>query len=182
MSPPDSTARFGFIDNLRGLAAIWVVLIHLVPWKSDAAQSVALGPICWLLAWPAEYGRQGVTIFFVISGFVIARSLRRGRVTPRFFGNFVLRRSIRLDPPYWVSIALMLAVQAGLAMLGWRMGSEQCTISDSRRNWHSSHLWPRNFGLWAYLHRLLDTVFGGPVLLALRATSRSQPARLPPIG
>ncbi len=127
MSLPDSMARFGFIDNLRGLAAIWVVLIHLVPWKSDVAQSVALGPICWLLAWPAEYGRQGVTIFFVISGFVIARSLRGAWITPRFFGNFVLRRSIRLDPPYWVSIALMLAVQAGLAMLGggWVASSAQ---------------------------------------------------------
>ena len=39
-------------------------------------------------------------------------------ITPRFFGNFILRRSIRLDPPYWISIALMSVVQVGLAVLG----------------------------------------------------------------
>ena len=76
------------------------------------------GPLCRLLSWPAEHGSQGVTIFFVISGFVIASSLRGAWITPRFFGNFVLRRSIRLDPPYWISIALMSVVQVGLAVLG----------------------------------------------------------------
>jgi peptidoglycan/LPS O-acetylase OafA/YrhL len=30
----------------------------------------------------------------------------------RFLGRFALRRSIRLDPPYWASIILVIAVAA----------------------------------------------------------------------
>jgi peptidoglycan/LPS O-acetylase OafA/YrhL len=50
----------------------------------------------------------GVQVFFVISGFVIAYSVRRARITPGYFANFALRRSLRLDPPYWTTLALVL--------------------------------------------------------------------------
>ena len=46
----------------------------------------------------------------VLSGFVIAFSLRRDRMTLGYIGLLALRRSIRLDPPYWVGIITMLAV------------------------------------------------------------------------
>jgi hypothetical protein len=49
-----------------------------------------------------------VDIFFVISGYVIALSVDRGAPTPSYFGRFILRRSIRLDPPYWSAILLEL--------------------------------------------------------------------------
>ncbi|RYG67778.1 acyltransferase, partial [bacterium] len=52
----------------------------------------------------AHFLEYGVEIFFVLSGFVIAHSLWGQRITPRFAGNFALRRSLRLDPPYWVMI------------------------------------------------------------------------------
>ncbi len=55
-------------------------------------------------------GHLAVDVFFVLSGFVICYSLRGVRVTGRFFVNFMLRRSIRLDPPYWLSIVLVLGV------------------------------------------------------------------------
>jgi peptidoglycan/LPS O-acetylase OafA/YrhL len=40
----------------------------------------------------------------VLSGFVIAYSVRSGTYTLDYLGSFVVRRSIRLDPPYWVAI------------------------------------------------------------------------------
>jgi len=49
-----------------------------------------------------------VDIFFVISGFVIALSVSKGAPTFSYFGRFILRRSIRLDPPYWSAILLEL--------------------------------------------------------------------------
>jgi peptidoglycan/LPS O-acetylase OafA/YrhL len=49
-----------------------------------------------------------VQIFFVLSGFVIAYSLRQEKISPRFCLRFFLKRSIRLDPPYWLIVALML--------------------------------------------------------------------------
>jgi peptidoglycan/LPS O-acetylase OafA/YrhL len=57
-------------------------------------------------------GYLGVDIFFVISGFVIAFSVRGGRYTPGYLARFALRRSIRLDPPYWTAIALELGLLA----------------------------------------------------------------------
>jgi peptidoglycan/LPS O-acetylase OafA/YrhL len=48
----------------------------------------------------------------VISGFVIASSIRGEIITPGFFGRFVLRRSLRLDPPYWATIVLEIALIA----------------------------------------------------------------------
>src|SRR5581483_11200810 len=53
-------------------------------------------------------GRLGVEVFFAISGFVIAHTLRTAIVTPRYAAAFILRRSVRLDPPYWITIALAL--------------------------------------------------------------------------
>jgi peptidoglycan/LPS O-acetylase OafA/YrhL len=52
---------------------------------------------------------MGVQVFFVLSGFVIAHSMARHDVTVSYFGRFVLRRSLRLDPPYWGSILLTIA-------------------------------------------------------------------------
>ncbi|QYU67604.1 acyltransferase [Leptolyngbya sp. 15MV] len=64
----------------------------------------------YLLAF--EWGRGGVAVFFVLSGFVIAHSLENKRIDLRGFTQFFVRRSLRLDPPYLVSIALMLGVLA----------------------------------------------------------------------
>jgi peptidoglycan/LPS O-acetylase OafA/YrhL len=55
-----------------------------------------------------------VQVFFVISGFVIAYSVRNARVTPGYLGNYALRRSIRLDPPYWATILFVLLLHAVL--------------------------------------------------------------------
>lgn len=91
------------VDGLRGFAALAVVLPHAggLFWFDGAG---------WLSAWMvrvATYGKLGVEVFFALSGFVIAYSLRRTRLSPSAIGSFILRRSLRLDPPYWVAVGLM---------------------------------------------------------------------------
>jgi peptidoglycan/LPS O-acetylase OafA/YrhL len=96
--------RFVFVDGLRGIAALLVVLFHLYENLRPAVST-------WFprtLAFGLEHGRIGVDIFFALSGFVIAHSLRDGERSMRYFGRFALRRSIRLDPPLWVVIFLEL--------------------------------------------------------------------------
>lgn len=57
-----------------------------------------------------SYGCYGVNVFFVLSGFVIAHSLRQ-MSTKQDFAKFILRRQLRLDPPYWCVLGLcVLAV------------------------------------------------------------------------
>ncbi|OQP57048.1 hypothetical protein A3860_10795 [Niastella vici] len=53
-------------------------------------------------------GRTGVFIFFVISGIVIPLSMIRGGYTIGNWGNFMLKRVARLEPPYLASIILAL--------------------------------------------------------------------------
>jgi len=96
------------IDGLRGVAAIGVVIHHIIwftPWDSFGSDAATE----WVYR-VGYWGKCGVPIFFVISGFVIAHSLRKAVVTPAFVGKFFLRRSMRLDPPYWFSIASVILI------------------------------------------------------------------------
>src|SRR5262245_5475109 len=102
------STRLVFLDALRGIAALAVVIMHMAsvgPFAPELAQVVP-APLMSIGA----RGFLGVEIFFVLSGFVIAMSIRGIRVTPRFFGNFALRRSLRLDPPYLLTIAIVITL------------------------------------------------------------------------
>jgi peptidoglycan/LPS O-acetylase OafA/YrhL len=97
-------ARFSFIDSLRGLASLAVVMFH-------AHAGGHLSSLCAevpALAAVMSHGDLGVQVFFVLSGFVIAHSVAGRRVDRVFIGRFILRRSIRLDLPYWASIAFVV--------------------------------------------------------------------------
>lgn len=56
------------------------------------------------------YGAFGVHIFFVISGFIIPYSMHSAGYQLKNWYKFILKRIVRLDPPYIVSILLVLAV------------------------------------------------------------------------
>lgn len=111
--PPVRSGRFRFVDGLRGLAAMWVVSYHLWENLEPAVASWfprALGAVF-------ARGHYGVEIFFVLSGFVIAHSVRNGLHTWGYLGRFALRRSIRLDPALWLTIAAeVVAILATLAV------------------------------------------------------------------
>ena len=102
VTPSAGGSRVLAIDGLRGIAALLVVMFHLHGAISRTASGWLWGPVDWI----ARNGFLGVEIFFVISGFVIALSVSKGAPTAAYFGRFVIRRSIRLDPPYWSAILL----------------------------------------------------------------------------
>ncbi len=54
------------------------------------------------------FGYLGVQIFFVISGFVIPWSLYTEAYKPRNFFSYLSKRIIRIEPPYLISIVLVL--------------------------------------------------------------------------
>lgn len=80
-----------------------------------ASLSVALFHFCnilnpGVLLSISTYGKYGVQVFFVISGFIIPYSLHRGRYEIRYYLTFLLKRIVRLDPPYIVTIIIILAL------------------------------------------------------------------------
>src|ERR1700678_3364652 len=92
----DSRQRIGVINALRAFAALAVACGHFV-----AGQGKFLGPT-------GRYGYLGVEIFFVISGFVIPWSLYRSGYALRDYPRFLLKRNVRLYPPYLASIAITI--------------------------------------------------------------------------
>jgi peptidoglycan/LPS O-acetylase OafA/YrhL len=106
MSESSRAQRFVFIDGLRGFAALAVVFYHLV--YNTHLTDVLLATLPKAVSSVAFEGSLGVKVFFVISGFVIAYSLRSTRMTTSEVGNFVIRRQLRLDPPYWTVLIIVL--------------------------------------------------------------------------
>jgi peptidoglycan/LPS O-acetylase OafA/YrhL len=98
-----TTRRLALVDALRGIAASGVVLFHLYYQNLKDAWAAPLPePIHSIF----RHGNLGVYVFFVLSGFVITLSATRDPPSPKLAGRFVLRRVLRLDPPYWATIAL----------------------------------------------------------------------------
>ncbi len=113
-----SGERLVYIDGLRGAASLAVACYHITRYTPIA--TAARGFIPEFLQGIFDRGWVGVQVFFVISGFVIAYSVRNARVTPGYVANYALRRSLRLDPPYWTTIAFVLLLHAVLHLgLGW---------------------------------------------------------------
>ncbi len=92
----NSQQRIGVINALRAFAALAVAWGHFV-----SGQGKYLGL-------SGKYGYLGVDIFFVISGFVIPWSLYRSRYVVRDYARFLLKRNVRLYPPYLASIAITI--------------------------------------------------------------------------
>jgi peptidoglycan/LPS O-acetylase OafA/YrhL len=109
-------ARFAFVDGLRGIAAISIVIFHV--WLYEPAPFPTLEHTPWLLEEAFRRTRGGVQILLVISGFVIAYTLRRTWFSIGEMFSFLLRRLVRLAPAYWLAIAFVILVDAFCHMMG----------------------------------------------------------------
>ena len=81
------------VDALRAIAALWVCLYHFTG-------GIGIG----------SFGYLGVMIFFVISGFIVPYSMVRAGYVIAAWPRFMLKRLVRLEPPYLVSIIFLLAL------------------------------------------------------------------------
>ena len=133
--------RSTYIDALRGIAAFSVVSYHIN--RYGPLWEPASRFIPGLLQFWFDLGWMGVQVFFVISGFVIAYSVRNARVTPGFLANYAWRRSIRLDPPYWTTILFVLFMHAVMYLhLGFESPLDVPTKLEPGLSWKlvGSHL------------------------------------------
>jgi hypothetical protein len=154
-TPRGFQGRSTYIDGLRGLAALAVACYHIDRYGPLPVAAMPVIPR-WLMA-IIDHGSIGVQVFFVISGFVIAYSVRSAWVTPRYLGNYVLRRSIRLDPPYWTTILFVLLLHAVMHLhLGFDSPLDVPSKLEPALSWHliASHvLYLQN--ILAYFQSLL---------------------------
>jgi len=93
------------LDALRGLAILAVTFyrFRIGPEDSSVAGEMFSHGLHW--------GSRGVDLFFVLSGFLITGILFDSKSRdPNYFRNFYARRSLRIFPLYFVSLALFLLV------------------------------------------------------------------------
>lgn len=107
--PARATSRLPSLDGLRAFSIALVICCHLSRLLTHRGVTVrGLGLL-------AQWGPVGVTVFFVISGFLITTLLiqereRTGRIDLK---AFYLRRAFRILPAYWAFLLVILG--CGLA-------------------------------------------------------------------
>lgn len=96
--------RLYLLDALRGLAALGVTIYHI--YESRLAEFVDVYLPAFLSS-ILRHSYLGLDFFFLLSGLVIAFSLLNYPLNPRSVGLFMVRRQLRLDPPYWAVLLLI---------------------------------------------------------------------------
>lgn len=110
-----SPSRLPFVDALRGVACLWVVLMHAHGLFADAAipSNHPITPVAML----AHIGYMGVSLFLTLSGFCLFYPLARKDVCEVEPGTFFKRRALRIVPPYYASALLTLPLVLALPHL-----------------------------------------------------------------
>ena len=93
--------RLGWLDALRGYAALVVVLFHLSPSVLGTERHLALYRTI-------DLGKYGVLLFFLVSGYVIPMSLEKHGSLRRFW----IGRLFRIYPAYLVAGAFLIVCTA----------------------------------------------------------------------
>jgi peptidoglycan/LPS O-acetylase OafA/YrhL len=165
--------RFRQLDAVRAFAVLAVVACHTFDAQRDG----------W-----AEFGANGVQLFFVISGFLISGILidaRRdatalGQPITGVFRAFYARRALRIFPVYYLTLAIgaLVAVQGMRENLGWNLlylSNWQIAFDG---HWGTvTHIWSlaveeQFYLLWPLVvllapRRLLPWVIGSMLVVAL---------------
>ncbi|MCY7350976.1 MAG: acyltransferase [Cytophagaceae bacterium] len=131
-----TSAYFGQLDGIRFLSVLVVMLDH---WLGE--RNVL------------PLGYFGVNTFFVLSGFLITSILLKSKLaneaggTSKLFTikNFVIRRSLRIFPAYYLTITvlILLSVSPVRELAGWYYGYATNFYIAIHNTWlgTSDHLW-----------------------------------------
>ena len=96
-----ATPRLGWLDALRGYAALVVVLFHLSPSVLGSERHLAIYRTL-------DFGKYGVLLFFLVSGYVIPMSLEKHGSLRRFW----IGRLFRIYPAYLFATVFLIICTA----------------------------------------------------------------------
>jgi peptidoglycan/LPS O-acetylase OafA/YrhL len=118
VAPPPGHPRFPGLDSLRAIAALGVLVSH-ASYTSSATAAASYGSL-------TAQGVSGVTVFFVLSGFLLYRPFLAADLDglrPVALRDYARRRLLRIVPAYWLAltvIALWLNLDEVFSKDWWR--------------------------------------------------------------
>ncbi|KYC36734.1 acyltransferase [Scytonema hofmannii PCC 7110] len=106
--------RLQYLDGLRGLASLYVVLVHIDPFTGEQLPE-------WLSLFTKllRYGAFSVVVFIVLSGYVLMLPVVRSQTGFVSGGllNYIQRRSRRILPPYYTALVLSLLLAVAVVAI-----------------------------------------------------------------
>lgn len=114
LSDPGAHGRhMSVLTGIRGWAALWVLLYHA--WGQAGMNPIGLsfGEFRIDLTPFFRMGIAGVTVFFVLSGFLLSIPFAQWQAGLRdkpAVGRYLLRRVARVFPAYYAQLAILLAI------------------------------------------------------------------------
>ena len=104
---------------MRGIAALLVLVLHVSQIFLENKTIQATGQSMNDFIEYVDLGRIGITIFFIISGFVICKSFNTNR---KELKSFAIKRFFRLYPLFWFSLIVG-------AIVLWPLGKQHLSAS-----------------------------------------------------
>jgi peptidoglycan/LPS O-acetylase OafA/YrhL len=152
---PPKSSRLAQLTGLRGVGALTVVISHCLN-TTPSLVHPASGTLGWWVSYtPINLlwdGDEAVLMFFVLSGFVLARPLVTKEKRQSYF-SYYPRRLLRLYPPLWGALLFTFLL----------------TFAESRHMIPGATFWLNNHSNW-HLSTLQDallprigTTFDGPL-------------------
>ncbi|KAF3888002.1 MULTISPECIES: acyltransferase family protein [Nostocales] len=104
---PEKKIRLSFLDGIRGLAALYVVLCHILPHQAENLPLWINLPTKLI-----RYGSFSVAVFIVLSGYCLMLPVTRSHTgyIPGSLFDYFKRRARRILPPFYATIVLCCAV------------------------------------------------------------------------
>ncbi|NOQ72752.1 MAG: acyltransferase family protein [Crocinitomix sp.] len=106
------------VECIRAFAALAVGIYHFTNFSAEGIFLLNNEATRGIFV----YGAQGVEIFYIISGFIIPYSLYKSSYRIKNYLQYISKRSIRLLPPYFLTIALIIGVSYYTNTYIWPVG------------------------------------------------------------
>src|SRR3984885_4831421 len=103
------------LDGVRGVAAATVFVYHYGGGAQSSFLPLRVMGILLHFAW------VGVSLFFVLSGFLISGILWDGYQTPGWWRRFYVRRSLRIFPLYYLALVIAAVIWLALGVPAVRL-------------------------------------------------------------
>ncbi|WP_246504669.1 acyltransferase family protein [Bradyrhizobium agreste] len=131
--------RLAFIDTLRGIAVLSVLVQHVFEVIVEKHPTGAYyWPIHDVFGYYMNFGRFGVVLFFFVSGFVIPFSFPDSATPVR---DFTISRFFRLYPAYWTSLVVGLVTMQLLDSKVYPLGQVAANVTMLQTFVNVPNLW-----------------------------------------